>query len=243
VLDRLWQPFQQLGFTFEESRLNLAANLRDPPAYTIARRAELELALIRLPSVLFGPDPTPVTLVIANGIGYAFERGARLHLFAAHEDGTTEYLDTAIKSWTRDGVDAQFHPWRRLAELATAADPAAFVTRVFGIADAQANGGGPPAATSTDLHKDQFLALMQGLQDAFPSYPELQVMLRGYVDKKLAEISPPGPLGIVALNIIEKAEAQGWLRDLVTGARAAAPGNAALEHAAQLIPAALGGTA
>ena len=246
VLDCLRPPFEQLGFALEEGTLNLSPNLPAPPTYTVARRGALELALIRLPHVLFGAT-TPVNVFIANGIGYSFQKGARLHLFAADEDGTTEFLDTAIKSWTRDGVEAVFHPWRRIAELEAARDRAAFVTRVFELSS-ELNGG-PPAvaepppepAAPRELDKDQFLALLTALTQAFPSYEELQLMLRAHVGKRLAEITPADKLSFVVLDVIQAAEANGWLRDLIAGARAAAPGSAVLEEAARKIPAALGG--
>ncbi len=245
VLERLREPFEQLGFGLEEGVLGLAANLPTPPTYTVARRDTLELALIQLPRLLFGPT-TPVNVFIANGIGYAFGRGAMLHLFAAEENGTTEFLDTAIKSWLRDGVSAVFHPWRRIAELDAARDRWAFVMRVFELPDGPAEGAAPaapPPAAPSQLDKDQFSALLTGLQKAFPSYDDLQLMLRAHVGRRLPEITPADKLSFVVLDVIEAAEAEGWLHDLVMGARTAAPGNAELQAAVRRIPAALGGEA
>jgi hypothetical protein len=246
VLDCLRPPFEQLGFALEAGTLNLSPNLPAPPTYTVARRGALELALIRLPHVLFGAT-TPVNVFIANGIGYSFQKGARLHLFAADEDGTTEFLDTAIKSWTRDGVDAVFHPWRRIGELEAARDRAAFVARVFELGG-ELNGNPPadvpappPPTARQDLDKDQFLALLTALNQAFPNYDELQLMLRAHVGKRLTDITPADKLSFVVLDVIQAAEAQGWLGDLIAGARAAAPGSVVLQEAAQKIPAALGG--
>lgn len=247
VLECLRPPFEQLGFALEDGALNLSPNLPAPPRYTVARRGPLELALIQLPQVLFGAT-TPVNVFIANGIGYSFQKGARLHLFAADEDGTTEFLDTAIKSWTRDGVAAVFHPWRRIAELEAARDRTAFIARVFELAE-DMNGGPVPAAVVAApaapapraLDKDQFLALLTALKVAFPSYDELQLMLRAHVGKRLADITPADKISFVVLDVIEAAEAQGWLGDLIAGARAAAPGSTELQEAVRKIPAALGG--
>jgi hypothetical protein len=68
-------------------------------------------------------------------------------------------------------------------------------------------------------------------------------MLRAHVGRRLPEITPADKLSFVVLDVIEAAEAEGWLRDLVMGARTAAPGNAELQAAVRRIPAALGGEA
>jgi hypothetical protein len=240
VLEDLWPPFEQLGFTFALRKLNLEANLPEPPSYTAAQRGELELALIQLPGFLFGPT-TAASVLIANGIGYAFESGARLHLFAVDEDGSTEYLDTAIKGWVRRGVQAVFHPWRRISELGAAPDQVAFVKRVFEIAEAESNGAAPVAAARAELSQDEVLALHSGLLSAFPSEDALQLMLRLRTGKRLANVAQQNRLDFMLLDVIEDAETNDWLAELIAGARAHNPGNAELEAAARKIPAALGG--
>jgi hypothetical protein len=241
VLDGLRPPFEQLGFTFALRKLNLEANLPEPPSYTAAQRGELELALIQLPGFLFGPT-TAASVLIANGIGYAFESGARLHLFAVDEDGSTEYLDTAIKGWVRRGVQAVFHPWRRISELGAAPDQVAFVKRVFEVAEADADGAAPPVvAARAELSQDEVLALHSGLLSAFPSEDALQLMLRLRTGKRLANIAEQNRLDFMVLDVIEDAETNDWLAELISGARAHNPGNAELQAAAQKISAALGG--
>lgn len=241
VLDNLRAPFEQLGFTLEPGTLNLEAHLPTPPGYTAARRPDVELALIRLPDFLFGPSTT-ATVFIANGIGYVFDSGARLHLFAEHQDKPTDSLDTAMRSWTRVGVTAVFHPWGVIDEFDAATDRVDFVKRVFEVPDA-ANGAAPPPVAAT-FGPAQRLALHTGLLSAFRSYEDLEIMLRLHVDgKRPVDIVEETKLPFVVLKIIDAAEAEGWLAQLIKGARAYNPGNADLKAAAQQIPAALGGDA
>ena len=236
VLEELQAPFEQLGFTVARGTLNLEAHLPAPPRYTEARRGPLQLALIRLPDILFEPNTT-ATVLIGNLIGYAFQPGARLHLFAIEQHAPTESLGTAMKSWTRVSVRAVFHPWTVIDEFTAAPDRTAYVRRVFEVPEG--NGAAPAAAPAFDSHRT---ALHAALLKAFPSYDELQLMLRLHVEgRQLAEIIEPSKLGVVVLAILDAAEAQGWIPALIAGARAANPGNPELKAAAAAIPAALGG--
>jgi hypothetical protein len=238
VLEELQVPFEQLGFTVAPGTLSLEAHLPSPPRYTEARRGPLQLALIRLPDILFEPNTT-ATVLIGNLIGYAFQPGARLHLFAIEQREPTESLGTAMRSWARVSVAAVFHPWTVIEEFESAPDRTAYVQRVFEVPDS--NGAGPAAAVPT-FGSEHRTALHAALLKAFPSYDELQLMLRLHVNgRQLAEIIEPTKLGVVVLAILDAAEAQGWIRDLIAGARAANPGNPDLTAAAALIPAALGG--
>jgi hypothetical protein len=237
VLQELQTPFEQLGFTVAPGTLNLEAHLPAPPRYTEARRGPLQLALIRLPDILFEPNTT-ATVLIGNLIGYAFQPGARLHLFAIEQHAPTESLGTAMKSWTRVSVRAVFHPWTVFDEFRAAPDRTAYVQRVFEVPEG--NGAGPAAAAPAfDSHRS---ALHAALLKAFPSYEELQLMLRLHVGgRQLAEIIEPNKLGVVVLAILDEAEARGWIPELIAGARTANPGNPDLKAAVALIPAALGG--
>ncbi len=238
VLQELQVPFEQLGFTVAPGTLNLEAHLTAPPRYTEARRGPLQLALIRLPDILFEPNTT-ATVLIGNLIGYAFQPGARLHLFAVEQHEPTDSLGTAMRSWTRVSVSAVFHPWTVIEEFTTAPDRTAYVQRVFEVPER--NGAGPAAAAPA-FGSEHRSALHAALLKAFPSYEDLQLMLRLHVEgRRLADIIEPNKLGVVVLAILDEAEACGWIPALIAGARAANPGNPHLKAAAALIPAALGG--
>jgi hypothetical protein len=240
VLDHLRAPFEQLGFTVEDGTLQLEPHLPTPPSYTAARRDTLELALIQLPDFLFEPSTT-ATVFIGNGIGFTFSEGARLHLFAAEQDKPTQFLDKAMKSWTRGGVRAVFHPWGVISEFEAAADRAAFVMRVFEVPDPAAGSGVAPAAPATFTSEHRRL-LHAGLVKAFPSYEALELMLSLDVNgRQIANIVPPTAVPYAVLKILTAAEAEGWLAELIQGARARNPGNPELRDAAAAIPAALGG--
>jgi hypothetical protein len=237
VLKELQTPFEQLGFTVAPGTLNLEAHLPAPPRYTEARRGPLQLAIIRLPAILFEPSTT-ATVLIGNLIGYAFQPGARLHLFAIEQRAPTESLGTAMRSWARVSVRAVFHPWTVIEEFTAAPDRTAYVQRVFEVPEG--NGVAPVvAAPAFDSYRT---ALHAALLKAFPSYEELQLMLRLHVGgRQLAEIIEPNKLGVVVLAILDEAEAEGWIPELIAGARAANPGNPDLKATVGLIPAALGG--
>jgi hypothetical protein len=134
-----------------------------------------------------------------------------------------------------------FHPWRRISELGAAPDQVAFVKRVFEIAEAESNGAAPVAVARAELSQDAVLALHSGLLSAFPSEDALQLMLRLRTGKRLANVAQQNRLDFMLLDVIEDAETNDWLAELIAGARAHNPGNAELEAAARKIPAALGG--
>jgi hypothetical protein len=144
-----------------------------------------------------------------------------------------------MQSWARVSVTAVFHPWTVIEEFTAAPDRTAYVQRVFDVQES--NGAGPAAAAAT-FGSEHRTALHAALLKAFPSYEELQLMLRLHVNgRRLAEIIEPNKLGVVVLAILDAAEAQGWIRELIAGARASNPGNPDLKAVAALIPAALGG--
>jgi hypothetical protein len=246
VRKNLEAPFQQLGFALTTGTLNLEAHLAHPPSYTAARRDELELALIQLPEFLFGPT-TLTSVLIGNVIGFVVREGTRLHLFAADQDEPTEFLVKAMSSWVVRDVTAVFHPWGTLKEFEAAPDRAAWVQQVFEVST-HGNGAGPVAppggvAASVGVFSPEHRkALHEALKTAFPSYDELEVMLRLHVNAvQLADIVPPAPLGVAVFKVLQAAEAQGWLPALIHGAREANPGNPQLQAVAAAIPAAVGG--
>lgn len=239
VLASLRAPFEQLGFSLEPGTLDLEAQLKTPPSYTAAKRPDVELALIQLPDFLFGPTTT-ATVFIGNGIGYTFEAGARLHLFADGKDEPTKSLDKAMKSWVRGGVTAVFHPWNVIAEFDAATDRKQFVMRVFEVHEASQNGGG--AAVVVEFGTEHRNVLHAALAKAFPTYEALELLLSLNVDgRQIADIVPPTGVPIAVLKIIKAAEAEGWIPALIQGARARNPGSTVLQAAAAAIPAALGG--
>jgi hypothetical protein len=239
VLDHLRGPFEQLGFSVEDGTLELEPHLPTPPSYTAARRDTLELALIQLPDFLFEPSTT-ATVFIGNGIGFTFSDGARLHLFAADQDEPTKFLDKAMKSWTRGGVRAVFHPWGVISEFEAAADRAEFVMRVFEVSEATANGAGPAAPPTFTAEYRRLLHA--GLVSAFPTYEALELMLSLDVNgQQIANIVQPTAVPYAVLKILTAAESEGWLPALIKGARTRNPGNPPLKQAAEAIPAALGG--
>jgi hypothetical protein len=83
-------------------------------------------------------------------------------------------------------------------------------------------------------------ALRDALCDAF-DYNGFREMLRLRLDKSLEHLSAPGRLSTVVFNVIETAEREGWLADLVRAARTANSGNPKLkqfvaEHPGMLPP-------
>ncbi len=75
------------------------------------------------------------------------------------------------------------------------------------------------------LTGQQIEALQNALIAAFPSYDTQKRMLRFQLDKRLEEIVGTGALKKITFDLIETAEAEGWLYELVQGARKQNPGN------------------
>jgi class 3 adenylate cyclase len=72
--------------------------------------------------------------------------------------------------------------------------------------------------------------LARALLSAFPSQSDLQRMLAYGLDRNLVEIAAPGNLTHVVFELVQKAQAGGWLMDLVKAAREANPGNPLLKE-------------
>jgi hypothetical protein len=83
------------------------------------------------------------------------------------------------------------------------------------------------------LEGRQYQQLMDALTKAFPTPARLEQMLRVRLDRSLYEITVGENLPHMAFEIIQAAEAEGWLDQLVLGAREAAPGNGLLVGFAQ----------
>jgi nucleoside phosphorylase len=75
-----------------------------------------------------------------------------------------------------------------------------------------------------ELTPSQRERLNEALLSAFPSVPDLQRMVRFKLNRNLAEFAH-GALGNQVFTLIEKAEAEGWLDELVRKAHEANPGN------------------
>ena len=91
----------------------------------------------------------------------------------------------------------------------------------------------------TKLTKAQRNELFDSLLAAFPSWDTLRLMARRQLDKNLAEVSAQSnPLSTVVLDLIIWAEAGGYLAELVDGALAQQPENAALKSFAATMAAA-----
>lgn len=68
-------------------------------------------------------------------------------------------------------------------------------------------------------------ALQEALLSAFPTYKDLELMIGLQLDGNLGQIVESGPLNQVVYRLIKKAEAGGWVAELLASARRANPGN------------------
>ena len=71
--------------------------------------------------------------------------------------------------------------------------------------------------------------LSEALQDGYPSYEKLKIMVRFKLGKNLAEISPKIELETVIFELIEWAESNNTTLDLVWGANERNPGNSKIK--------------
>jgi hypothetical protein len=219
-------PLEQLGFGMAPAQIETSL-LPRPLGYTLAKNGGTELALVNLPRVFYGA--TNVVVLAANGLGFLFGAGSRLHLWAEDRDGVPQYLQAAIDAWNGAGILARFHPWMRLAEIEAAADRAEFVSNMFELAR---RGGAPPGPpVVAELEREQFNELYDALHSAFDS-GTLRTMLRQKLNRRLDDIAHSGPFPGMVMDVIESAEKDGWVRDLVAGALEAKPENPKVQAAA-----------
>jgi hypothetical protein len=86
------------------------------------------------------------------------------------------------------------------------------------------------------LNGRQVQQLSDGLLDAFPDADELEMFLDVMLDKRLAELAPPSVNNRIRVyKLIRAADAQGWVLQLVSAARQARPGNAAVREVAEQV--------
>ncbi len=83
------------------------------------------------------------------------------------------------------------------------------------------------------LSGQQCKKLQDALIDAFPSAAYLEQMLLHELNKNLRAIAGEGSLEEIVFKLIQAANSQGWVEDLVRGACDSNPGNLALKAIAQ----------
>jgi Effector-associated domain 1 len=232
VLQWLRPPLEQLGYTIESTWLPPGMTPR-PLCYTVAKSGVIELTLIHLPAAFY--KPTTVIALAANSLGFVFGQHARLHLCAEEQEKPPAYIDKALKSWQMYGILAMFHAWSVLHTLADETDPAARVVEILKL--------DVDSAEVFQLNGAQFEALNKSLLERFSRPGPLRRLLREEFDKNLSAISSDA-VGIEAnvQDVIERAEAEGWIRKLVRVAAEKDPENDELRQvAAELDASANGG--
>ncbi len=218
-------PLEQLGFAIAPGRLE--TSFTKPLDYTLAKNGGTELTLLSLPAIFYGA--TNVVVLAANGLGFLFGPGSRLHLWAQDRDGVPQYLQTAIDAWNGAGIRARFHPWMRLAEIEAASDGAGFVSNMFELA--RRDGAAPVPAEVSELEREQFNELYGALHSAFDP-ATFRTMLRQKLNRRLGDVAKSGTFPDMVMDVIESAEKGGWVRELVEGALEANPGNPKMQAAA-----------
>lgn len=82
--------------------------------------------------------------------------------------------------------------------------------------------------TMAGMNGSQLQRLVDALMNAFPTEARLAQMLRFRLEKRLAEIAGHGALRDMVFELLQDAEAQGYIDDLVAAARESAPHNGKL---------------
>ncbi|SRR5579883_1116896 len=86
------------------------------------------------------------------------------------------------------------------------------------------------------LSGQQRKQLQSALIDAFPTTASLEQMLAFGLDKNLRAIAGEGSLQDIIFKLIQVANAEGWVEDLVRAARDSNPGNPQLKAIAEGLP-------
>jgi Effector-associated domain 1 len=84
-----------------------------------------------------------------------------------------------------------------------------------------------------NLSGQQRKEIREALLSAFPTKPPLEQMLSFELDKNLEAIAREGNLQDIIFTIIQTAEAQGWIKDLICAAYKTNPGNSELQAIAK----------
>jgi hypothetical protein len=86
------------------------------------------------------------------------------------------------------------------------------------------------------LNGRQVEKLSEGLRDAFADSDELELFLDVMLDRRLADLAPAAVNNKIRVyRLIRAADAEGWVLQLISAAREARPGNAALRDVAQQV--------
>ncbi|MCC5622337.1 effector-associated domain EAD1-containing protein [Nostoc sp. CHAB 5715] len=85
------------------------------------------------------------------------------------------------------------------------------------------------------LSRQERQQLQEALIDAFPMKSSLEQMLSFELNKNLAMIPGEGSLQEIIFRIIQTAEAEGWIENLIRAARSKNPGNPKLQAIAQTL--------
>ena len=85
------------------------------------------------------------------------------------------------------------------------------------------------------LSGSQRKEIHEALLDAFPTESSLEQMLLYELDKNLKRIAGSGNLQEIIFKIIQTAEAEGWIQQLIRAAYTANPGNSKLRAIAQAL--------
>jgi Effector-associated domain 1 len=226
LLDWLRPPLEQLGYEIKRLWLEADATPR-PLFYTVAKNDVIELTLIHLPPIFY--SPTNIVAVAAKGIGFAFGPNPRLHLCSEQQDKLPPYLEKAMTGWNAFGVVATFHTWTELGRLAVENDRAALVVEILELdADHAAL-----ASRVIHLERGQFDVTSRSLLARFTRQDALRRLLREEFGKNLSAISSDKvDLEVNVEDVIEHAERNGWIRDLVRVALEKDPKNDGLRKVA-----------
>ena len=159
----------------------------------------------------------PVLVVVENAL-YTME-GSQLA-------GSLQTLLDLLKARATQAASSARQPAQAPARLSATTTPAPPVAAT----DAEAPGGPAPAppAPPVALSKNERLVLQQALLKAFPSRGALAQVTAQGLGARLEDISPSGSLPGMILDVIEWAEAEGRMGDLIAGAAAASPTSPAL---------------
>lgn len=82
------------------------------------------------------------------------------------------------------------------------------------------------------LQRQQFTALRNALLQAFPSYPELAMVVREELDENLAAITGGDNLAVITFGLIQWAESRGRVLELLDALQRARPAQTAFERLA-----------
>ena len=224
-------PLQAMGYKLETVRV-VKPLFRLECTCSMLTGQGVTYYLIQAPKAILD-NAIPDNWGAFNGLAYAFEKRTRLFILCDGLDAPARAYREIIEHIWREGdrgITASYIPWRDITDLIPfkPEDRADLLRQLFGLEERTSEG-------PLKLGGAQRQQLQVALLSAFPDRGGLEQMVSFRMGENLAVIAGDANLGKAVFELIEWADSQGRLEELIRKAREANPGNPELADFAKQI--------